>query len=71
MGQEIWYAVQLSYTMHTQFGTLAFMPGDIIYIQLLSKPFLIVSSVQAAQDLMEKRAVKYSDRPYFLLLCEL
>ncbi|OSX58954.1 hypothetical protein POSPLADRAFT_1151470 [Postia placenta MAD-698-R-SB12] len=44
--------------------------GDIIYIQLLSKPFVIVSSVRAAQDLMEKRAVKYSDRPYFLLLCE-
>ncbi|OSX66494.1 hypothetical protein POSPLADRAFT_1053131 [Postia placenta MAD-698-R-SB12] len=44
--------------------------GDVIYIELFSKPFLIVSSVQAAQDLMEKRASKYSDRPYFLLLRE-
>ncbi|OBZ74906.1 O-methylsterigmatocystin oxidoreductase [Grifola frondosa] len=34
-------------------------------------PTLILSSVQAAQDLMDKRSAKYSDRPRFVLLGEL
>ncbi|KAI0698605.1 CyP450 monooxygenase [Cytidiella melzeri] len=36
--------------------------GDIIFIQVLSTPMLIVSSVDVAFDLMEKRSSIYSDR---------
>ncbi|KAI0945930.1 hypothetical protein AcV7_010042 [Taiwanofungus camphoratus] len=45
--------------------------GDIVYARLFRTPALVINSVQAAQDLMEKRSSKFSDRPRFILLAEL
>lgn len=49
----------------------SFATGDIVYARLFRTPALVINSVQAAQDLMEKRSSKYSDRPRFILLAEL
>ncbi|KZT05260.1 cytochrome P450 [Laetiporus sulphureus 93-53] len=45
--------------------------GDIIYARVLQKHIVILNSVRAARDLLEKRGATYSDRPRFVLLSEL
>lgn len=52
------------------FASWAKHHGDIIYMQLFHKPSIIVDSVRVAQELMEKRASKYSDRPQFVMVKE-
>ena len=37
--------------------------GDLTFLQLLNTRMLVVSSAQAALDLMEKRSSIYSDKP--------
>ncbi|KAJ3550347.1 hypothetical protein NM688_g5092 [Phlebia brevispora] len=38
--------------------------GDVMYFDLLGRPLVVLSSERAAVDLLEKRSVQYSDRPY-------
>ena len=45
--------------------------GDVVFAKFFRTPAVIVSSKQAAIELMEKRSAKYSDRPRFILLKEL
>ncbi|KAF5375444.1 hypothetical protein D9615_007975 [Tricholomella constricta] len=45
--------------------------GDIVYIQVLNQPMVILSDLQATRDLLEKRSSIYSDRPRFVLFSEL
>ncbi|PAV15713.1 cytochrome P450 [Pyrrhoderma noxium] len=45
--------------------------GDFIYISLLGKPVVILNSVEAVHDLLDKKAGIYSDRPRFILHAEL
>lgn len=42
--------------------------GDIIHVDVFGQPFLIVSSLKIAEDLLEKRSSIYSDRPHFVRL---
>ena len=52
--------------------TVEWMKGDVVYAEFFSQPTIILSSAQAAVDLLEKRGAKYSDRPalvYFRELC--
>ncbi|KAF9808713.1 hypothetical protein IEO21_07775 [Rhodonia placenta] len=44
--------------------------GDIVYLRFFQKPAIIISSLKAAQDLMEKRGSKYSSRPYSVFMLE-
>ena len=44
--------------------------GDVMYVQLFSWPAVVLGSVQAAQDLFEKRSNIYSDRPSFTLVAK-
>ena len=41
-----------------------------MYVQLFSWPAVVLGSVQAAQDLFEKRSNIYSDRPSFTLVAK-
>lgn len=45
--------------------------GDVVYAQLFQQPLVIIGSLRAAQELMEKRGAIYSDRPRFVLLQEI
>ncbi|KAJ7127627.1 hypothetical protein C8R44DRAFT_616361, partial [Mycena epipterygia] len=41
--------------------------GDVMYLEVLEKPMVILDSERAAVDLLNKRSAIYSDRPRFVL----
>ncbi|EJD47037.1 cytochrome P450 [Auricularia subglabra TFB-10046 SS5] len=41
--------------------------GDVVYLNVLGQPILILSSAQSAADLLVKRGATYSDRPEFTM----
>ncbi|KAK3191175.1 hypothetical protein K4F52_002761 [Lecanicillium sp. MT-2017a] len=41
--------------------------SDILSVRILGQPVIILNSVRAAVDLLDKRGVNYSDRPRFVL----
>ncbi|KAJ2934553.1 hypothetical protein H1R20_g2525, partial [Candolleomyces eurysporus] len=45
--------------------------GDVVYVQIFGQPMVIIDSLQAARDLLDKRSSIYSDRPRFVLFSEL
>jgi hypothetical protein len=54
--------VPIPYLMHT---------GDVIYFNALGKSIVVLNSVEAAVDLMDKRSSIYSDRPSFVMLADM
>ncbi|KAL0945491.1 hypothetical protein HGRIS_000977 [Hohenbuehelia grisea] len=42
--------------------------GDVVYVKVPGRSVIILDSVEAATDLMEKRSAIYSDRPVFTVL---
>jgi hypothetical protein len=46
------------------------MTGDVIYVQALGRPIVILNSYKAAHDLLDKK-VSYADRPKFHMVGEL
>ena len=42
-----------------------------MYLRVFNKPTLVLNSVEAARDLLDKRSSKYSDRPHFILLVDM
>ncbi|KAJ7656514.1 putative monooxygenase [Mycena polygramma] len=46
-----------------KFSQWADMYGDIVYLEALGKPFVILNSAKAAKALMDGRSSIYSDRP--------
>ena len=38
--------------------------GDLVYVDAIGQPILIVNSAKVALDLMDKRSTVYSDRPH-------
>lgn len=55
----------------TDLGVLILTTGDVVYLKVLRQPMLILNSLEAAQDLLDKRSAIYSDRPNFVLLNDL
>ena len=39
--------------------------GDVMYLEVLGKPIVVLSSEVAATDLLDKRSLTYSSRPSF------
>ena len=39
--------------------------GDVMYLEVLGKPLVVLSSEEAASELLDKRGLTYSDRPSF------
>lgn len=39
--------------------------GNLVYVSVLGQPVIIINSVKAAVDLLEKKSSSYSDRPQF------
>jgi hypothetical protein len=48
-----------SHAHHTHHGS----PGDVIYLEVLGKPMLVLNSMEAINDLLDKRSDIYSCRP--------
>lgn len=45
--------------------------GDVVHIKIFSQPMIILNSLQAARDLLDKKSSIYSDRPRFVLMAEM
>jgi len=45
--------------------------GDVMHLNICGQSMVILHSLQAARDLLDKRSSIYSDRPRFVLLSEL
>ena len=45
--------------------------GDVVFAKIFRRPVLVLNSLRAAQELLEKRSGNYSDRPRLILLAEL
>ncbi|KAF8797657.1 cytochrome P450 [Phlegmacium glaucopus] len=45
--------------------------GDVMHLKIFGQSMVILHSLQAARDLLDKRGSIYSDRPRFVLLSEL
>lgn len=45
--------------------------GDLIYIRKFGNPILVLNSMEAANELLDKRSVIYSSRPYRTMASEL
>ncbi|KAM5537299.1 hypothetical protein V8D89_009029 [Ganoderma adspersum] len=45
--------------------------GDVVFARIFRRPVLVLGSLRAAQDLLEKKSGNYSDRPRLILLAEL
>ncbi|KAA1478266.1 cytochrome P450 [Dentipellis sp. KUC8613] len=45
--------------------------GDVVYLHGLGNSFLVLNSLDAVTDLLEKRGTVYSDRPVFTMVGEL
>ncbi|KAH9834665.1 cytochrome P450 [Rhodofomes roseus] len=56
---------------HKTFAEWSKRYGDVVYMRVFSKPALVLNSVEAARDLLDKRSAKYSDRPHFTLLVDM
>lgn len=50
---------------HETFHEWSKIYGDVMYLEVLGKPIVVLSSEQAATDLLDKRSSNYSDRPDF------
>jgi len=37
--------------------------GDMVYLEALGQPFLLLNSLKRSTDLLDKRSAVYSDRP--------
>jgi hypothetical protein len=48
-----------------------FCVGDVIYFNALGKSIVVLNSVEAAVDLMDKRSSIYSDRSSFVMLVDM
>jgi len=45
--------------------------GDVVFVRFLRTPVVILNSLQAAQDLLDKNSAKYSDRPQITIVSEM
>ena len=42
-------------------------PGDVMHLKVLNQNIIILNSVKAASELLDKRGALYSDRPRFIV----
>ena len=68
MGGQLWYVVAVLWGPQRYADREL---GDVVYVQIFGQPMVILDSLQAARDLLEKRSSIYSDRPRFVLFSEL
>lgn len=45
--------------------------GDIMYFKIFRTPAIVLNTIEAARDLLDRRSAKYSDRPRMVLFSEM
>ena len=46
-------------------------PGELIYLNAAGQPIIVLNSQRVAADLLDRRAAIYSDRPRFIVACDI
>jgi hypothetical protein len=64
MGEEIWKYVD---DVSCLLGLMMF-PGDVLYGSALGNHVVILNKWEDAEELLENRSVKYSDRPWIPMI---
>jgi len=41
--------------------------SDILYLNVLGRPIIVINSTKVAHELLDKRGANYADRPRFVL----
>ncbi len=67
MGETIWFVP----TSLTHLEASSSIPGPIFHLSILGKTLIILSTAQAALDLLEKRGANYANRPRLVMAGEL
>jgi hypothetical protein len=57
--------------MIIQLKVLVIRVGDVIFFKALGRSIVVLNSVQAAVDLLDKRSAIYSDRPRFVMFVDM
>jgi hypothetical protein len=47
------------------------MPGNLIYLNVIGQPIVVLNSRKVAADLLDRRATIYSDRPRNIVACDI
>lgn len=61
MEYDVWYVSHWEYPC-PRTGLSSLRSGDIVYVHLPLQPTIVLGSVQAAMDLLDKRSALYSSR---------
>jgi hypothetical protein len=46
-------------------------PGDLIYLNVAGQSIVVLNSQRIAEDLLDRRARIYSDRPRLIVACDM
>jgi hypothetical protein len=57
-------------SLHQLFINSPFL-GDIVYAEALGKPMVILNTLEATNDLLEKRAGNFTNRPNLVVVGEM
>lgn len=68
--RNLWCAI-LAIIIPQRDSTNQRVAGDLIYIRKFGNPILVLNSMEAANELLDKRSVIYSSRPYRTMASEL
>ena len=49
-------------SVNTRGLSLIYLPGDLVYYEVLGQPFLVLGSLKRTNDILDKRSSNYSDR---------
>ncbi|KAK7046145.1 hypothetical protein VNI00_007148 [Paramarasmius palmivorus] len=49
-------------------GPKSMPTGDVMYLKVFNREMIVLNSIEAAHDLLDKRSANYSSRPYFPIL---
>lgn len=64
MGKGIWYVGGDTVRANTKYVKLE---SDVLYFNILGRPVVVLNSLKAAVELLDKRGSNYQDRPRFVL----
>jgi hypothetical protein len=45
--------------------------GELIYLNAAGQPIIVLNSQRVAADLLDRRAAIYSDRPRYIVACDI
>lgn len=67
--ETIWLVSR--YDIHQDHSGKIYRIGDIIYLNLAGQPVIVLNSLKAAADILDRRAGLTSDRPSYIVASEL